>query len=68
MKYILNSAVITSPGEYRYRLINADEARKWAEGGFLSTVGYEQTADALTQTTARRSGPGGPQDYHDAGR
>jgi hypothetical protein len=49
MKYILNSAVITSPGEYRYRLINAGEARKWAEGGFVSTVGYEQTADALTQ-------------------
>lgn len=48
-KYILNSAVITSPGDFRYRLIPVDEARQWAEGGFISTVGYEQTAEALTQ-------------------
>jgi len=49
VKYILNSAVITSPGDYRYRIITADEARQWAEGGFVSTVGYEQTAEALGQ-------------------
>ena len=49
MKYILNSAVLTSPGDYRYRLVTADEARQWADGGFISTVGYEQTAEALTQ-------------------
>jgi len=48
-KYILNSAVITAPGRYDYRLITADDARVWAAGGFTSTVGYEQTADALTQ-------------------
>lgn len=49
MKYILNSAVITAPGSYRYRLVGRDEAREWASGGFVSTVGYEQTAVALTE-------------------
>lgn len=27
MRYILNSAVITSPGDYSYRLISVDEAK-----------------------------------------
>lgn len=49
MKYILNSAVITYPGDYRYELIDAAEARRWTADGFVSTVGYEQTADALSQ-------------------
>ncbi len=49
MKYILNSAVITGPGDYRYVLVDAPAAKTWAVGGFVSTVGYEQTADALTQ-------------------
>lgn len=48
MKYILNSAVVTSPGDYRYALISPDDARQWASSGFTSTVGYEQTAEALT--------------------
>lgn len=48
-RYILNSAVITAPGEWRYSLITPAQARVWVEPGFLSTVGYEQTAAALTQ-------------------
>ena len=48
-KYIFNSAVVTNPGEYVYRLITPEQAREWAQGGFISTVGYEQTAEALTQ-------------------
>ena len=49
MRYILNSAVITAPGTYTYRLMNPDEAREWATLGFESAVGYEQTAEALTE-------------------
>ena len=49
MNYVLNSAVITSPGTYSYRLLSPDEARDWASEGFISTVGYEQTAEALSQ-------------------
>ncbi len=47
MRYILNSAVITSPGTYRYRLLSVEEAKRWLEGGFYSTIGYEETADAF---------------------
>lgn len=48
MKYILNSAVITAPGEYSYRLITPEQAREWAREAFTSTVGYEETAAALS--------------------
>jgi len=52
MKYILNSAVITSPGEYRYRLVSLDEAKTFLAGGdWLSTIGYQETADALSLIT-----------------
>jgi len=52
MKYILNSAVITSPGTYEYFLISADEAKQWlAEGEWESTIGYQETATALSQIT-----------------
>jgi hypothetical protein len=45
MRYILNSAVITSPGIYAYRLVSPDEARAWAQAGpFISTIGYAETA------------------------
>ena len=53
MKYLLNSAVLTSPGEYRYRLITPEEARQWDGGQAISTIGYEQTADALSQLLGR---------------
>ncbi len=49
MKYILNSSVCTSFGRYDYQPITPAEAREWASDGFTSTVGYEQTAEALTQ-------------------
>jgi hypothetical protein len=50
MRYVLNSAVITAPGRYEYRLLTADQAREWAKAGaFNSTIGYEQTAEALGQ-------------------
>ncbi|RLD19299.1 MAG: DNA-binding protein [Caldiserica bacterium] len=50
MKYILNSAVVTTPGVYEYRLIDIEEARRWVkEGGWESTIGYVETAFALAQ-------------------
>ena len=46
--YVLNSAVITAPGTYRYRLVSAEEAREWYHRHKPeSTIGYQQTADAL---------------------
>lgn len=54
MKYILNSAVITAAGRYDYRLINADEARDWIAACNplpLSTMGYQETADAFEALT-----------------
>lgn len=53
MRYLLNSAVLTAPGRYDYRLITPDEARAWAAEPFQSTIGYEQTAEALTQILGR---------------
>ncbi|RLI03275.1 hypothetical protein DRO30_01325 [Candidatus Bathyarchaeota archaeon] len=47
-KYILNSAVITLPGLYEYRLISVNEARKWLKNNdWESTIGYIETASAL---------------------
>jgi hypothetical protein len=50
MKYILNSAVITAPGIYEYRLITLEEAREWygSGEGVFSTIGYPETAEALS--------------------
>lgn len=50
-RYVLNSAVITSPGAYFYRLITPEEAKEWWNAGEepLSTIGYEETAVALSQ-------------------
>jgi len=51
-KYILNSAVITSPGSYSYRHITVEEAKEWlSRGGWESTIGYEETALALQKIT-----------------
>ena len=48
MRYLLNSAVITAPGRYDYRLVSNAEARQWfAAGAVTSTIGYQETADAL---------------------
>jgi len=52
MKYILNSAVITSPGRYEYQLIDVAAATAWlASGGWQSTIGYAETAEALSELT-----------------
>jgi hypothetical protein len=53
-RFLLNSAVITAPGDYRYTLVTAEEARAWAQRGpLVSTIGYEQTADALAELLGR---------------
>lgn len=50
MRYILNSAVITSPGIYQYVLITPEEAGMWIQNSvFESTIGYPETAIALTE-------------------
>jgi hypothetical protein len=49
MRYILNSAVLTAFGSYVYRPLTVEAARSWAADGFVSTVGYEQTAVALSE-------------------
>lgn len=52
MRYILNSAVITRPGLYDYRLITLEHARAWLQAGpWESTIGYQETATALTALT-----------------
>ena len=53
-RFILNSAVITKPGKYHYYLISPDEAQKWVNAGpYESTIGYQETAIALSLITAR---------------
>ncbi|MEM0288102.1 MAG: DUF1874 domain-containing protein [Nitrososphaerota archaeon] len=50
MRYILNSAVITSYGTYVYEPMTVEEAKRWAKNGpFISTIGYEETAAVLSQ-------------------
>lgn len=52
MKYVLNSAVITAPGRYEYRLIPLDRATQWLKaGGWQSTIGYPETAEVLADLT-----------------
>jgi hypothetical protein len=47
-RYILNSAVITAPGRYSYRLVGIEEAKAWVScGDFVSAIGYAETAQAL---------------------
>ena len=47
-RFLLNSAVITAPGRYDYRLVSPKEARTWFRvGPVVSTIGYQETADAL---------------------
>jgi hypothetical protein len=49
MKYLLNSAVITSEGEYSYRRIGIDEAKRFVSTGpWVSYIGYIETAEALS--------------------
>jgi hypothetical protein len=49
MRYLLNSAVVTSPGRYEYWLCDTEAARRWmAAGPVESTIGYQETAEALS--------------------
>ena len=51
-RFVLNSAVITTPGTYVYRLVSVDEAKEWVSAGtFDSTIGYPETAVALSAIT-----------------
>lgn len=52
VRYVLNSAVITSTGTYNYMKIGVPEAKEWLMmGDFKSTIGYQETADALKKIT-----------------
>lgn len=52
MKYILNSAVITSPGTYVYEEITQNAMKAWiVNEDWESTVGYAETAVALSMIT-----------------
>ena len=58
MRYILNSAVITGPGAYEYRLVSEQEAATWIRAGkFVSRVGYPNTADQYRKDLRRTAGP-----------
>jgi hypothetical protein len=54
-KYLLNSAVLTSFGLFYYSPITPEEAREWYRdgAGVISTIGYPETAEALSQLLGR---------------
>lgn len=55
MRYLLNSAVITGPGKYSYRLVTAEEAATWLrEKPFVSRIGYPATADHIKKLSGIR--------------
>ncbi|MCX7957436.1 MAG: YddF family protein [Deltaproteobacteria bacterium] len=55
MRYILNSAVITEEGLYKYNKISLEDARKWLmESEFISAIGYKETSDAIEILTGVR--------------
>ncbi len=52
MRYIMNSAVISTPGRYSYRLVEMEEAIRWLSGNdWISAIGYPETASALSALT-----------------
>ena len=46
-RFLLNSAVITRPGTYKYRLVSIDEAREWLQTPYVSRLRHSVTADAI---------------------
>jgi len=47
-RFVLSSAVISTPGHYAYALLSAAQAATWlARGEAVSCVGYDVTADAM---------------------
>lgn len=56
MNYILNSAVITSQGVYMYSIKTPEQAKKWLEEKKpMSTIGYQETVDALEAITGYKA-------------
>ena len=54
-RYVLNTAVISNPGMYVYRLVEQGEARDWlAAGPLVSRVGYPATADYIRRVLGVR--------------
>lgn len=55
MRYLLNSAVLTNPGTYHYRLVTAEEAADWLQkGDFISRIGYPATAKYIEELSGVR--------------
>jgi len=53
--YLLNSAVLTGPGDYSYRLVTAAEALIWLrEKDFISRIGYPATAEHIFRLSCIR--------------
>ncbi len=51
-RFVLNSAVITSPGDYSYSLLRYADAKRWLERGpFESAVTFDVTAQVLRAVT-----------------
>ena len=49
-RYALNTAVITAPGEYSYRLLSRNDARAWWLAGRVECrIGYRETCIALAR-------------------
>jgi len=54
-RFLLNSAVITAEGVYEYRLVSPTEAAEWIRrGGWVSRIGYPQTAEWIEQIAGVR--------------
>lgn len=57
MRYILNSAVITGPGLFRYFLLSREEAKQWLDAEeHISCMGYEETILAFEAVFSLRPG------------
>lgn len=57
MKYLINSAVITNPGLYRYELVSPAFAAAWVRArGWVSRIGYAETADYIERLSGIRPG------------
>jgi hypothetical protein len=47
--YVLNSPIITGWGVFSFRPVTPEEARQVLADGFVSAIGHEATAQALTK-------------------
>jgi hypothetical protein len=54
-RYVLNTAVITEPGDYSYRYLSVGEAREWlAFAPYTSAMRYDATAEAMKRLLGER--------------